>query len=345
MVDPGKVRQPRAWLNGITLMSCVVYLTRHQSASEFTATMALDDASNPGAAYWSNTAPIPATITATNGDGSGQGTLIIGAVDKVNIDFVHRIVEVHGLDRTSELLNTRSDQKWTDMSPSDIVSQIAGKHGLTPHVDSTSDKAGKTFDFQQYAFNSDIENDWDVLVSLAEREGKVVYIFGNDLYFTTPGSTMGGTYTAHYTPPSKSTFGTGNFMELKCIRDVQIGEGFDAKVTSWHTNKKVPFVGDHTGGEGGGGVQNQFFNRVPGLTPDQTQAQADSLGKMTNSFEKQVELHAPGDVAVNPNMSFVLTGTQTAFDQTYFIDVVTHRINWHEGYTMLIEAKNTDTGV
>jgi hypothetical protein len=239
----GQVRQPRAWLNGINLLTCHVYLTRHQSASEFNATMALDDPSNPGAEYWSSASPIQATITATNGDGSGTNTLIIGYIDKVNVDFHTRIVDVHGLDRTMEMTTTRSDENFANQPTSSVVAQIAAQHGFVPNITSTSDMAGKTFDFQNYAFNSDNESEWDVLVSMAQRDGNVVYVSGNNLYYEPPGNTNGGTVTINYVPPTPASYASGDFMTLRCIRDVSISGGVNTLVPSWQTNQKEPSVG------------------------------------------------------------------------------------------------------
>jgi hypothetical protein len=243
MPTTGAVRQPRAWLNGINLLTCHVQLTRWQSASEFTATMALDDPSNPGAEYWSSASPIQATITATNGDGSGEGTLIIGWVDKVHVDFHTRIVEVHGLDRTMEMTTTRSDENFANQPTSGVVAQIAAQHGFVPNITSTSDMAGKTFDFQNYAFNSDNGSEWDVLVSMAQRDGNVVFVSGNNLYYEPPGSTNGGGVTINYVPPTPQSYASGNFVALRCTRDVPISEGVSTLVPSWQTNQKQPSVG------------------------------------------------------------------------------------------------------
>jgi hypothetical protein len=243
----GQVRQPRAWLNGINLLTCNVHLTRHQSASEFSATMALDDPSNPGAQYWSSATPIAATITATNGDGSGENTLIIGYIDKVNVDFHTRIVDVHGLDRTMEMTTTRSDENFANQPTSGVVSQIAAKHGFNLNVSGTSDMAGKTFDFQNYAFNSDNESEWDVLVSMAQRDGNVVYVSGNDLHYVSPGNTDGSSVSINYVPPTPASYASGNFVTLRCTRDVPISEGASSLVPSWQTNQKEPSTGQSGG--------------------------------------------------------------------------------------------------
>jgi phage protein D len=348
----GQVRQPRAWLNvggnNVRLTACTVYLNSYQQASLFTAEMALDDPTNPGAPFWAGQSGlITAEVVADNGDGSGQGVLITGSIDRASVNFRTRTVSVEGSDRTSEMIRTRSDEKFANQTPSEIVQTIAQRHGFTAHVDSTSDMAGKTFDFAEYAFNSSLQNDWDTLVALAEREGKVVYVIGNDLYFTTAGSAAGGSVNVSYTPPTPQSYAAGNFIELKCLIDYELATA-DSKVASWHTNKKAPVVGEQTITGGGGGAPGagsvEFFDIRPGLTQGQATAQAQSTAKLAGAFQKQVEVDMPGDVNVTQSMTLTLSGTGTSWDQSYLIEAVTHRINAHQGYRMLIEAKNVDPG-
>jgi phage protein D len=83
----------------------------------------------------------------------------------------------------------------------------------------------------------------------------------------------------------------------------------------------------------------QFFQRIPGLTSDQANSQAQRLQSLANAFQMQVEVDMPGDVTVNPTQSLTLTGTGTAWDTTYYIDTVTHEFSFEEGFRTTIEAK------
>jgi len=82
-------------------------------------------------------------------------------------------------------------------SPEEILQEIAGNHGLTLHLDSSvsaSGMAGKTFNFQEFQFQADNENEWDVAHHIAELLGCEVSIHGKDMYVEPPGTTNGGTY-------------------------------------------------------------------------------------------------------------------------------------------------------
>jgi phage protein D len=83
----------------------------------------------------------------------------------------------------------------------------------------------------------------------------------------------------------------------------------------------------------------RFFQRLPGLTSDQADAQAQRLQSLASAFQMQVEVDIPGDSSINATMSLNLTGTGTAWDQTYYIDTVTHEFSFEDGFRTTIEAK------
>jgi hypothetical protein len=338
----GHVRQPRAWLNcgggNINLLRAVVYQTRGFVVSEFTADMALDDATNPGASFWSCTAPINASLIATNGDGSsGTVSLINGKIDRVNIDWDQRIVSVHGRDRAGELLDQKMQEGLPNKTYAQVLEEIAKNHNLTLHLNGGGGMAGKTFNFQEYQFQADNENEMDVVHDLAERLGMHVHIFGNDMYVEPPGTTDGGTYAIAYTPPTPLSYAVGNFIKLRTQADVAIAEGGSSSAASHHTNSKESFTSKETflGGEG-----TEFYSYRPGLLQDQVQNLATRQMQEVETFAKTVEVNAPGDVNVNPRMQLALSGTQSCFDQSYFIDTVTHYFDLETGYRMTVEAKN-----
>jgi hypothetical protein len=87
-------------------------------------------------------------------------------------------------------------------------------------------------------------------------------------------------------------------------------------------------------------VTGDFYQYRPGLLQDQVQNIALRQAQEVSSFKKLVEVNAPGDVNVNPRMELSLSGTQSCFDQSYYIDTVTHSFDFETGYRMTVEAKN-----
>jgi hypothetical protein len=252
----GSVRQPRAWLSldsgQVTLISCEVVVGRLAIAGEFTAVMALDDPSNPGAAFWASAAPIAASIVATNDVASGgTKTLISGSIIHVDVCFDQRTVTVIGQDMTEKLISARIDQNNQNQTISDVVSQVAGSEGFGLNIDSAGDMAGKTWDLQNYSYLTDVMSKWDVIQELARQAGKVAFVSGNTLNFVDPYSTSGGSYALSYTPPTPQTYATGNFMTLHCKRDIQFSEGVQALSDTHHTYKKESYGSESSGSSQG----------------------------------------------------------------------------------------------
>lgn len=251
----GTVRQPRAWVSCgggmVNVIECTVTLVRSSgSGSHYEATMALDEASNPGAAFWSS-GSLTASIIGTNGDG-GTSTLITGPVIEVEVDFYERVVRIQGTDNTQSAATTRTDQNYTNQQTTDVVNQIAARHGWTVQSDGGGSMAGRTFDGQNYSYITNNDSDWDAIQACAAQDGKIAFLDGqNTLYYITPGDLNNGTYEVVYTPPTPETYETSNVIKLVCHRDPEIDGGVTAQVTSWDTRQQQPYNVQTGGGQGG----------------------------------------------------------------------------------------------
>ena len=49
----------------------------------------------------------------------------------------------------------------------------------------------------------------------------------------------------------------------------------------------------------------------------------------------------PGELTLSPRSMLTLSGTGTAFDQSYFIDTIERVLNFETGFTQHIRAKNS----
>lgn len=251
----GTVRQPRAWVSCgggmINVEECEVTLVRSSgSGSHYEAVMALDEESNPGAAFWSS-GSITASIIGTNGDGA-TSTLITGPVIEVEIDFHDRKVRIQGTDDTQSAATTRTDENFTNQQTTDVVQQIAGRFGWGVQTDGGGSMAGRTFDGQNYCYITNNDSCWDAIQAMAAQDGKIAFLDGqNTLYYITPGDLNNGTFEVVYTPPSAEGYETSNVMSLVCHRDPQIDGGVAAQASSWDTRQQQPYNVQTGGGQGG----------------------------------------------------------------------------------------------
>lgn len=339
-------RQPRAWLvvNGasIVIESCEVMLVRLAQASTFEATMALDDPSNPGPGFWSQASQPTAMIVASNdyAGGGAASVLIQGKLTHVEVDFVHRTVIAHGADAVVDMASTRNEQPYPNQPTSSVVSQIAGKHGLGFYTDGGGDMAGTTYDKQDYRLNTDQESDLDVVQGCAVQDGKVAFVNGGTLYYVAPGSVVGATYPVEYSPPTPEGYETGNVLELKCSNDFTLApSNINPLTSSWFAHDKKP----NTAGSAGDGA-GEMYDYTPGRTQPQVQDINQRMQRLAEEKEYKVEVRMVGDVVVQPTMMLGLSGTESGWDLTYFIESVKHEFSIHDGYTMEIEAKNSGSG-
>ena len=56
--------------------------------------------------------------------------------------------------------------------------------------------------------------------------------------------------------------------------------------------------------------------------------------------ERVIEFEAPGDVSPTPRDLIRLDGTQSSWDQTYYVERISRRFSFEEGFKMTVRAKN-----
>lgn len=93
-------------------------------------------------------------------------------------------------------------------------------------------------------------------------------------------------------------------------------------------------------------MPQEYYQHVPGERHDQVERRARVRARIAGLFEKQIEWMGPGDVNVDPRMTVPLTGTASAWDQSYIIQTITFVFDQPEGaseyggFTMTVEAAN-----
>lgn len=340
MAETGIVRQPRAFLNGITLEEVEVHLVRGQPAS-FEAVMALDDPSNPGAGYWSSVGEAGATVTIDAGDGSGAQTVFSGHFTRTEVNFADRTVRAEGKDTGDQMIATRNDQAYVNQPVSAVVSQIAGKHGLGANTTGAGGMAGHTYDHQEYRYNTDVQNDWDAIQDMAYQVGNVFWVDGveNILHFVDP-QFVDGNYNITYVPPTKESYDSSNVaIHLLCSHDCTLQGGASTLSDSMFSFDNKTYTGTAGGGGGGGSVSGgskQFYHEAPGRTQDQVETQAQGDKNLADSKQWVIDVTAPGNTSVKASTGVTLSGTGSAWDQLYATKSVTHKVSAHEGYLMNI---------
>jgi hypothetical protein len=340
------LRRPRAFISvegaQLSPIECSVSQSAHQSADTFYAKLPLDNAAGLDENYWADTAEIPVTILGTNDYVAGSMvTMLVGNADEPMIDFATRSVTIRGRDLTGKLTDLKTNEKWQNLSNKDIITQLAGRVGLTVNFAGDTDQSGLQFD-QDYNEISDLDACWNVIVACAKRLGCIAFIKATVLYVQPIDQPPSDFYRITYLRPTPTQVATGNFVALQCARNLNLAKDASVEIQSWqHKQGKAITSKFESKGKGSSSPQLYQF-RAANLTKEQQDRIAKNHLRETLSHERTVDLdNLPGDVTVSPLLGLALNGTGTAYDQNYIMSTVGHHFSM-SGYSMDINAHSQD---
>ena len=327
------------------------------------ATVALDGTpSGYGAPFWALQDNIEVSLLASFTGPGALTTVIGGVVDKVEISLDRQELILSGRDFSAPLIDTLTNTKFVNQTSSEIATKFAQDHGLVPQVTGTSTQVGRYLS-SQYDYASQDLSQFRLLSYLAQQEGFDLYMNGKTMVFgpavrdTAPLRVV-YTYAAPSAPPISA-----NAETLELLQDKTLATFVTVEVRSWdYTTKKAiisTWQSQKTQNQPKGGTTARnaslsftkastsgsangrgplYIVRRSGLTPQQ----ADDLAKKTLANitlnERAVRWTGPAILHMNARRGFSLTGTRTAFDQTYEIAEVTRAFGW-DSTSMHIHAK------
>lgn len=361
----GTGRQPRAivkigpsssamvpvdgWLN------CEVVNNNQTSADTFHVTFATSRLPSAYNAYWFSTQMdmyveifFGFPEDANNYSSSDLKQYIFGQIDHIEFDPVNFLIELSGRDLTRVFIDTKSTQKYPNLTSSQIATKLAKAHGLTPNVTTTKGAVGKYYEIDHVTM-TDEKSDWDLLIYLAGIEGYIVYVRNQTLYFGPRQAATGDEYVIEWRPPThEQNTPIANVQTLNFTRALTVTRGIQVVIRSWNQKQAKGFtaywpsqaksiqVGKSTPFGGG-----QVYSRtIPNLTQDQATQKARALYDQIVAHEMRLIAELPGDTILDTTSVIQVTGTRTAFDQIYYPDTISRRMDWDGGLSMTVAAKN-----
>lgn len=283
--------------------------------------------------------------------------IMVGDVDKMDVNPLNQTVTFSGRDLTSRLIDTKTYAKYPNQTASSIATMLAQEHGLTPVVTPTTEKAGIFYKYYNTLMSKET-TEWDLLCSLAQAQPErfVVFIEPNrnqisslstNLVFA-PQATIrtSNPYILIYNPET-ATFGSPTFYgtnlvfsrSLTLAQDVvvkirvpyspQTGRAFTVQAKS----RKARLTNPQT---------KQYYYIMPGLSKDQAQNRANQLVRDITIHEMRLEVTLPGDTLIQKNGIVEIRGTQSNFDQIYYADSIVRTLNYNS-FLQRVSAKNHDT--
>lgn len=354
--DPYAISAPRNPLlrvlaNGQPLTAAIraeVTQTNHFQAATYSADIALtaDPAHDQG--WWGSTAPITIDVQASL-DGANWTSLILGDIDRLDIDVDNTCVHVEGRDLAGRLIDAKTQETFANQTSSQVATILAQRHGLTPDVAGTSTIVGRYYsaDHDHIARNqfTRTTTEWNLLVQLAQHEGFDVWVTGTTLHFQPATPANADPYLIiRQTDANGVPF--SNAINLTLERSLTLAKDVTVVVHSWRSREGRGFS-KYSPSSASVARANSDKTQVytftfPNLTEQAAQAKANALRAEITRHERLVSFDLPGELSLTPRQMVQLRGFGTGWDQNYFIDRIERRIGFDDGFGTHVSLKNHD---
>ncbi len=339
-------------------ISASIESANHYQADTFTTTFALYADPAYGASWWGTQVPLLLDVQvalALPNEPISWTSLIIGEVDHVSIHPATGLVDVSGRDLTARLIEAKTQETFKNQTSSQIATTLAGRHALTPVVTATKTLVGRYYEVDHdHTTNNEFgrtTTEWDLLTYLAHIEDFDCFVHGTSLYFQPRVLPTAPAYLLKWTPPADDALMQSNAIDLRLERSLTLAKDIKVIVKSWSSKQGRSFEKSATGlgtkkskAIPGGTSTQQYVLIRPNLTEDQALKLAQSTLAELTKHERIIHWHSPADLILTPRQMVQLQGTQSDFDQVYYIDTISRHIDFDGGFPMDVTAKNHSVG-
>ena len=316
------------------LIRATISTTNTFSADTYSLTFASNDI-----AFWSlaPSALVEVTAVIESGGGTDYQSLITGMADTLHIDPVRGIVSVEGRDLSSSMIDAYRQQDFVNQTASEIVTTIAGYHGLQPVVSSTIGNVGRYYSdgytklsMGQFAR---LRSDWDLVVHLARQNDFDVFVRDRWLYFQPSGA-------SDFAP---ITVALQDLRSIRLERNLSLAGDTRTRVQSWNSQNMTAYSSDSSGGvlvsaEETAATSVPFLFSGSNYTSQQVTQCAERYAAELSRLGTVLVLDMPWDFAFQPRAMCLLLDTRSAFDTTYQIDTVERHYSSTSGSSQIIRA-------
>lgn len=293
-------------------------------------------------------ATIEVEITATV-QGGTPTTLIFGLVDSIEYTPIDGRMVLSGRDLSGLLVDAPTEQTYANLTSSEIVQQFVNQYssyGMQGNITATTKPVGRfygiDYGFTLFGQFYRATTQWDLVLFLAQMEGFDVHMDGKTLYFGPPTAADQQVYelAMGFGPPVVS-----NAEFLRLTRSLTLAKDVQVTVLSWNSMllrpiKRVVKSSNSNAPKGGYGPAQKYVFYKPDLTPDQAlQYGYTKLNEITK-LERVVETKIPGELKLTPASKVRLVGTQSTWDQDYFVQEIDRSISFQSGFSETLRLKN-----
>jgi phage protein D len=311
-----------------------VLTNSHFAADRFRVGLALSADPARGAAWWADRDDVLIDIEVSLGGNTVN--LLHGGVDSVEIDLLGDAVRLTGRDLSAQLIEARAQGTFANQTSSDVAITLAGRHGLSADVQSTTTPVGRYWELEHDSLVLDgfarATTEWDLLVTLAQFEGFSVWVQGSTLHFR-----------AADPQALPTVLPVSALSALHLERSLTLAQGIAVSVKSWHSRAAQCTVQTVAAKQanGTGGTTRNYVYMAPNLTPDRALKLAQQRLAELLWHQRVLVAEMPGELSLMPGQQILLQGSGSAFDRTYVIDSVERRLDMSHGFTQSLRAHNT----
>ena len=178
------------------------------------------------------------------------------------------------------------------------------------------------------------------------KRGFDLWVSGQTLNFSASGGTNGRSLCFCFGPTSGPRQSRCELRgSSKLHRSQTLAKDIIVKVISWNQVQEGNVTAQakrsqaNKSQRAGGQAQIYTFYE-PNLNQQQAQKWANAKAEDITRHERVITGKLPGDNLLTNRSLIKLVGTGTDWDQVYFVDSVTRRMNFKDGYSMEFRAKN-----
>lgn len=270
---------------------------------------------------------------------SASTVLIEGEVTALEPEFTEATVPVmvvRGFEKSHRLYMGTKTRTFMNVTYSDIAQQMAGEHGLSAQVTSS------THVYEQLW--QDNRSDYAFLVDLARMEGHEIYADGSKLVSKKPSSTS---------VDVTLTWGANLLSFRPSIRSV--GQVKKVIVRGWEQKQKQEVVGQATSSTSHPSIgYNKAGTQAPAIfsseaaleltrydvdTASEANKLAQSILDEINGRFVEAEGEAPGVPALRAGITVKVEHVGTKFGGNYRVTTATHTYNMVDGYRVYFRVE------
>lgn len=355
------LRRPRvrAIIGGDSLLPISGQITRNNNfqADTFSLDFSLTADPDKDVDWWGDRNDMKIEIQLGFADEDGEvawTSTMSGIVDDAAFDLIKRTVNIRGRDKLS-LFEEKTKETYANKTSSEVVKELAAKHGMKAEVDPTTRLVGT-----YYKGNSThsapgegrSQKQIDLLIFLARKEGFSLWSEGDTLFFKDIQSEPETQWVNYAEPEIQNGVSRaipGESLDLRVTRSFNASKEIKVIVESYHprqgkTHKATAQTKlvKSTAGKGSEttGATVYYFRPV-GLTLAEAQEYANRRHAELTDKQWVLEWEAVADLSLTPRTLLKLDGSDLGvLDQDYYAEEVSFRFGFGIGLTMSVRAKN-----